>query len=683
MSPDDANDILTDPCSVDPIADGICRSDGRLNAYKALVAAVPSAGYISLDKADYNCDCNVGISLADCDIKGQGPVDVNITASGGDWEIVSLTETDSNSGIFAGSISTSDGTVDTNDGTLQVSDGNTITVTYVDANDGEGNKVDVNDTADIDCVDPSIISDVNVTVIGPDVTVTFETSEYSLGRVLFGTDCNQTVTISTDFGTEHSIKLIEVSPWTDYYFKVTATDAAGNQVSDDNDSNCYTFSTDGPNDFNVPGDFNTIQKAIDYSWDGGTVTVAEGTYNETVSFKARAITVRSTDPNDWDVVGNTIIDSNILASVVFNSGEDANSVISGVTLKGGWSIETVNSDPTISNCIIDGISFGVVCLKGASPTISNNTIKGRSAGIWSYGSPGSGAIVKNNRIYGNGIGILVRGNSPLIRNNTICYNTVYGIAQARGVAEPNISNCVLWGNGDDLHDAFSATYSCIEDCNDANGTGNICGDGNNPLFVNAFDFIDETDGNGTTTTIIVADANLYELNDVIEYDDDAVARTVSDVNTTTDVVTFAPALDSNSVEEIFVHNWGPGVTDVNEDFHLDVNSACIDAGDPNGDYEGEVDIDGQPRVMMAEADMGADETCYFPPDHNDYSECVISLRTIMIIPNGSPWASPSAGAISDSAAAIRIIALRTSTITGYQRMTRVFTMRPTASLIAT
>jgi hypothetical protein len=42
-------------------------------------------------------------------------------------------------------------------------------------------------------------------------------------------------------------------------------------------------------------------------------------------------------------------------------------------------------------------------------------------------------------------------------------------------------------------------------------------------------------------------------------------------------------------------------------YHLDANSPCINAGDPNGDYSGQVDIDGEDRVYNGIVDMGADE----------------------------------------------------------------------------
>jgi hypothetical protein len=45
-------------------------------------------------------------------------------------------------------------------------------------------------------------------------------------------------------------------------------------------------------------------------------------------------------------------------------------------------------------------------------------------------------------------------------------------------------------------------------------------------------------------------------------------------------------------------------------YHLDANSPCINAGDPNGDYSGQVDIDGYPRLQGPRVDMGAHEVVY-------------------------------------------------------------------------
>jgi hypothetical protein len=43
------------------------------------------------------------------------------------------------------------------------------------------------------------------------------------------------------------------------------------------------------------------------------------------------------------------------------------------------------------------------------------------------------------------------------------------------------------------------------------------------------------------------------------------------------------------------------------DYHLSANSPCVNAGDPNGEYAGQTDVDGEPRVGGGRVDMGSDE----------------------------------------------------------------------------
>ena len=59
---------------------------------------------------------------------------------------------------------------------------------------------------------------------------------------------------------------------------------------------------------------------------------------------------------------------------------------------------------------------------------------------------------------------------------------------------------------------------------------------------------------------------------------------------------------------------GWGELNINEDpllasdgMHLQAGSPCIDAGSPDGEYAGQTDIDGEPRVVSDRVDMGADE----------------------------------------------------------------------------
>jgi Zn-dependent metalloprotease len=145
---------------------------------------------IILDKNYYDCDSNVGILLADFDLIGAGTQDVNVSTSGGDLETVNLTETDANSGIFTGSIWTELDDPDIEDGILQVSHGETITVTYEDMNDGNGNSVTYQPTALVDCQGP-VITDIEVEVPGPRPAVCFTTDEPTTATVYYGLQCEE------------------------------------------------------------------------------------------------------------------------------------------------------------------------------------------------------------------------------------------------------------------------------------------------------------------------------------------------------------------------------------------------------------------------------------------------------------------------------------------------------------
>ena len=92
-----------------------------------------------------------------------------------------------------------------------------------------------------------------------------------------------------------------------------------------------------------PADFNNIQAAIDHAEDGDTVMIEAGTYsgsgNYNVQFHGKAITVRGTDPEDFDIVAATVIDCNRQGrGFIFEGGEDANSVLSGLTITNGGCI---------------------------------------------------------------------------------------------------------------------------------------------------------------------------------------------------------------------------------------------------------------------------------------------------------------------------------------------------------
>ena len=146
----------------------------------------------------------------------------------------------------------------------------------------------------------------------------------------------------------------------------------------------------------------------------------------------------------------------------------------------GESIYCYDSEPAIDNCIVeDNGGQGILLDQYCSVAVTNCIIRNNDeSGIYCY-NPG-GMVITNCLIHHNGVDGIFFYNptlAPIVRNNTIVYNLADGVRKSSSSGpDPDIRNCILWGNaGDDL-DLCSATYSCIED-GDA-GEGNIATDPN-------------------------------------------------------------------------------------------------------------------------------------------------------------------------------------------------------------
>jgi parallel beta-helix repeat protein len=181
------------------------------------------------------------------------------------------------------------------------------------------------------------------------------------------------------------------------------------------------------------GEYSSIQSAINDANDGDTIVVSAGTYQENINFLGKAITVRSVDPNDPNVVAATIIDGsnpvdpNIGSVVTFNNGEDTNSVLSGFTITGGtgswlpiaWQFYQVYWN----RC-----GGGALCYNMSAPTISKNVFTsntaGQGGGIYLYGNP-----VNPNNPTDPPVHI-----SPVIIDNTFINNSA---VVAHGFNPPN------------------------------------------------------------------------------------------------------------------------------------------------------------------------------------------------------------------------------------------------------
>ena len=154
-----------------------------------------------------------------------------------------LTEVMPNSGRLRGAVELS--TVGS-PGALQVSASDTITATYIDADNGAGGtNITVTATATMDCIPPIISNVQTVSVTGNDAVISFTANEAVQGTVFYGPSCGSLPGKATTAGysTSVTVHVTDLADGTLYFYKVSAEDAAGNTVTDDNSGACYSFVT--------------------------------------------------------------------------------------------------------------------------------------------------------------------------------------------------------------------------------------------------------------------------------------------------------------------------------------------------------------------------------------------------------------------------------------------------------
>ncbi|MBD3869481.1 MAG: S8 family serine peptidase, partial [Acidobacteria bacterium] len=229
-------------------------ADFALVVSGAVMTQCTSEGRLALNGALLACEDESRIRVVDCDLNTDDNTVQTVTVTvASDTELsgetVLLTETGPASATFQNTIlvSVTDGA-----GVLQVTEGDTVTATYIDADDGMGGTgLTRTDTAVVDC-SPPVISGVQATGVQPrSAVIEFSTDEPAEGNVRYGLSCGVLDQLKSRAGlvAAHAITLTGLSDNTAYFYAVDVDDAVGNGSSDDNGGICYTFTTPEIPDF--------------------------------------------------------------------------------------------------------------------------------------------------------------------------------------------------------------------------------------------------------------------------------------------------------------------------------------------------------------------------------------------------------------------------------------------------
>jgi nitrous oxidase accessory protein NosD len=359
----------------------------------------------------------------------------------------------------------------------------------------------------------------------------------------------------------------------------------------------------------VPGDYSTIQAAIDAAVPGDTVLVAPGTYVERIRIYAKEITVESSGGPDV-----TTIDGNETGTVAWIYAAPGEApALRGFTITGGYAF----GDPG-----------GVLVAGGPALIEGNRIVDNVGGGVWAEFSEASihDNTIAMNRTLGSGSfggGILILGSGTVnVRGNRITDNTadsmgggidLYSAGPAVVASNVITGNSAIWGGGIHAGNATDAQiYNNLVAGNSALWGGGIGYEARAGRVTNNT-IVGNTGRDGSAIYASILSGALSFTNNIVVGESEFPLVMCGPYGDPLDPPSFAnndfvnrggarfggsctdpTGLDGNLSEE-------PGIVDEpGGDYHLQPGSPVIDAG--RNDGAPTLDFEGDPRPFDGDAD---------------------------------------------------------------------------------
>lgn len=403
--------------------------------------------------------------------------------------------------------------------------------------------------------------------------------------------------------------------------------------------------------------FLTIAQGVAAAGNGDEVRVKPGTYNENVAVVSKNITIKS-----HSSASDTVIDGGQIGSVVsFSYSEstlDGFTITNGKNTAGGG-VFCSHCSPSIKGNFIDsnfadpdGNGGGIFCGEDCWASITGNVISNNTATLFGGGIYCIDAepLIEGNTIASNsadsGAGVAAVGYSATtyfeMKSNTIQSNVA--VTSGGGLycsnASPTLDTNTLYANETGL------------------GAGVYCDSGSGPVVFNCV--FRENYATSSGAGLCCSDAVGVKLTNNTFYGNTAgtVGGAISSTNSS---VAVTNTIMRQNTPQTMIYGGGsfmvsyscfeeatgagynisadPMLVDPdNGDFHIPVESPCVDTGSNDAPSLPDEDYEGDARIHVSQVDMGADE-CIYPSSDS----LVVDVATISVSQGGIANFSLNAG----------------------------------------